>query len=283
MGNPWTWPPGQSATSILQTIYQQAPGLVPLSVPPALLNLPAGPTNTEFDQDPGWSYYAWTPTNGLKTFSGTPNWDARIAGVNPAISFTQRKSFVTLQPGDNNVSAFEAFYYFPTPITWVANSPVWYWSSGSVSYSYVQDERKLVGIFSNLAGVPDRQNLCACGWWDAGGGQQLVGLQYIAGTPTIINGSTPGAARAPGSYWQYVALYLKSAATRAGTVIECWVFNDAGEHMQVASVPFAALTATFFVGFFLRNAVAPATGFQPNILQADFWRESAGVTPPWVR
>lgn len=292
MGSIWTWPPPLSGAGAASQIYLGAPGQVSLSVPPALLGRTPGARDAEFDSDPGWQYYEFLPGGVVRPFVGVPNWDARIAGVSPAISFTQRKSFVTLQPGNNSAATFEAFYTPATPITWVANTAKWFWCGGGTGYEYVQDYRRGLTIASNLAGVPDRQNQAVIGNIDIGAGMAPVSsYSYVASVlsgPT--GGSQQGAPQTSSAHWPYLALYMKSAATRAGITIESWVFNDQGQRQRIATGAFSPLTATYFVGFYIRSAttgagggIAPATGFQPGIFQADFFRELDGPTPPWAR
>jgi hypothetical protein len=227
----------------------------------------------------------------VRPFVGVPNWDARIAGVSPAISFSQRKSFVTLQPGNNSAGTYEGFYYNPNPITWVANTAKWFWAGGGTGYEYCQDYRRGIMIAANLAGVPDRQNQVVLGNIDTGGG--MCPVSSYSYTATVLSGPTGGsAAGAPqtsSAFWPYFGLYMKAAATRPAITVETWVWNDFGQRQRISTGPWGALTATYFVGFYIRSAttgagggIAPATGFQPGIFQADFFRETTGPTPPWA-
>ena len=286
----WTWPPPLPAALTARLTLLQQPGAVSLAVPPSVLGLPVGATDAEFDADPGWLYYEVNPSAGAKTFAGVPNWDARIAGANPAISFTQRKSFVTLQPCDNTAGGFDAFYYYPQPITWVANTPKWYWCSAVLGYEWVQDNRRAMCVANALAGHPDRANMAALGMADLGFGpgfQQLLPYSYAANVPSAAAGGSLGngsLGQGIGGPWPYMALYMQSAGNRAAQGIEAWVFDDRGQRMRLAVISFGQITPTFYVGFYLRTpSLVAATGFQVNIFQCDFWRESVGVTPPWQR
>lgn len=288
MANIWTWPPSAATpptvANVTNILYTQAPGLVPLSVPPALLGQTPGAIDTEFETDPGWLYYEITPTPTVRVPTGVPDWNARIAGVNPAISFTQRKSFVTLQPGDNSAGGTEVAYVYPTPITWLANTAKWYWCGGGIQYQYLENCRVSFALFSNSAGVPSRQDFSAVGYTDTGGGFQLVTYNYVGGVLTISNGTPAGAARTPAAHVQYFGFLMRAAATRPGVVIEAFAWNDFGQRIALGFMTLSSLTATYFVGFYLRNVnAAAASGNQVGIFQADFVRELTGTTPPWAR
>jgi hypothetical protein len=291
MANIWEWPPPQSALSTLQTIYATAPGMVSLSVPPALRGQVPSPNDVEFDSDPGWRYWDFG-LPGVRAFSGTPNWDARIAGASPAISFTQRKSFVTLQPGNNSVSIFEACYIAPTPLAWVANTVKWYWCGHAVGWEYIQDYRHALAIFCTSAGNPDRPNSAFVGNIDTGGGMSPISTYSYSAN--VLSGPTGGpGAGAPitaSAHWPYLGFALRTSGALAGTSIDWWLFNDEGQRVRIASGSFPQMTATYYPGFYIRSAatgsgggVAPATGYQPGIFQADFLRELTGPTPPWAR
>lgn len=284
----WQWPPEPriSGSALAATIYRQAPGLVSLSVPPILLGQTPSPRDAEFDLDPGWIYNQFTPTITPIAFAGTPNWDARVAVANPAISFTQRKSFVTLQPGNNFATTFDGAYTYPSAISWVANTGKWFWCGGCVGYDFVYDNRKALAVFSDNAGAPSRQDFTFLGTFNqgAGGGLQSIcpGV-YVGGVSSIVGG-TPDTIATVGSHWPYLALYIRPAATRASITVDFWVFNDEGQRFRLGSTTWSSLSATYWVGFYLRSpSIAPATGFQTTIMQADFFRELTGPTPPWAR
>lgn len=265
--------------------------MVPLSVPPVLLGQTPGANDTEFDSDTGWVYYDFG-LPGVRAFSGVPNWDARIAGAAPAISFTQRKSFVTLQAGNNSAATFEAAYIPPNPVTWVANTAKWFWCGHAVGWEYVQDYRHALAIFGATGGHPDRPNSAFFGNIDTGGGMSpLSTYSYSANVLSGPTGGVPnGAAQIAGSHWPYFAIYMRAAPNLSANFFEEWVFNDSGQRVRVASGSFPQMTATYYPGFYYRSAatgsgggVAPATGYQPGIFQADFFRELTGPTPPWAR
>lgn len=287
-----TWPPSPSNVS-LGALYLQNPGSISLSVPPAALGLPVGATDAEFDSDPNWTYYEWAPTPGVRVPSGVPNWGARINGPPgvPAISFTQRKSYAVVQTP--NSVATEAFYYNPNVQTWAANTSKWYWVGGANWYDYRNDYRKGFGIFNVSGGFPDRQNQTYIGDTDQGGGHfPLCAVQYNASTPGIVGGGgTPaaGTAAQSGMYWPYAGIFMNRAATRPGVTLEYWVFNDQGQRQCLGVSGWSALGATYYVGFYIRqvsiSSAGGATGenIQNSIFHCDFFRETIGDTPPWIR
>jgi hypothetical protein len=291
--NAWTWPPSlnppPSAAQVATSFYAN-PGAVSLAVPPAVLGKPVGASDAEFDTDPGWVYFETLPGGPVvqRPFTATLDFGARLAGANPAISFSQRKSFVTLQPGNNSVAGVEGLYCNPTPITWVANQPKWYWCGGGTCYEYVIDTRRALCLMALSGALPDRNNQVCVGNVDPSGGMSPLGAYQIAGggAVTLTGGPPQNDPMHAGAHWPYFGIYLYPAATRSALGGEGWAWNDNGQKVKLGVLSFPnVLTATYFAGFLLRTpGPSPGTiGMQPNIFQADFFRESIGVTPPWAR
>jgi hypothetical protein len=290
--NAWTWPPtsgGAPTSSQVAKSFYANPGGISLAVPPIVLGKTPGAADAEFDSDPGWVYFETLPGGPVvqRPFSGSVDFNARIAGVAPAIDFTRRKSFVTLQPGNNSAAGVEGLYCNPVPITWQANQAKWYWCGGGTGYEYVSDTRRSLCLMAISGGLPDRNNQVCVGNTDPGGPAPTPLCAYSiagGGTATITGGVPSNDPIHVGAHMPYIGFYLYSAGSRSGLGGEGWAWNDFGQKVRLGVLSFPnVLTATYFVGFLLRTpGASPLSGLQMNIFQADFFRESIGVTPPWT-
>jgi hypothetical protein len=262
-----------------------ATGSIPLSVPPAALGMTPSAIDTEMDANPSWLYYDLT-NGAARTPAGTPNWITSITPNTavPALSFTARKSWSTLQPPSNG----ESVYYVPGVETWVANTPVWYWTRSNIGAPFgANNVRASLAMIKPTAGVPDVHSASGAarfgGTYDTGTGIRMGSWEYSGVTLTDLSTSQLSIFTHP--TFEYIGMYSDGGATLASTNVWFVIFNDNG-HFHVLNGAVGGGIAgfgTYFVGFFLRNTGMGSPGQQTNILQVDFLRKSVGTTPPWWR
>lgn len=249
----------------LATVY--ATGRVPLWVPPSVLGLTPGTIDTEFDSNPNWSYYDFTNA-AARVPAGTP--DERTQNTPssnvPKISFTQRRSWLRLQP-PNIAAGYNAAYYFPSLQT--PSLPTWYWAAtgGENGTSSTNSPRLGLCLWANNSGVPDNTNNV---WVGYSNDQSLHGHSVVSNVDGAIGAVS--AFNVSNTMWPYVGLYKTSAR------VEFYAFDDNGQFWNFGSV--AETRTSFWVGLRLVNqdSAVPFT-----IHEADFVRQRTGSSPPWVR
>jgi hypothetical protein len=266
---------GSTVVGATVASFTYGTGRQPLWLPPAMLGVTPRSCDSEFDSDPGWLFRDFT-NGAARTPSGAP--DERTQNTPssnvPKISFTQRKSYVRLQP-PNIAAGYNGAYYYGTleSPTLTATNGAWYWAAlgGQVGVNSTNGSRLGLALWADASGVPDNANVQ---WIGFSNDQSWHGHSVIANTDNPV-GAVSGwnVSNRP---WPYVAMFRKSAAT------EFYVFDDNGQFwcFGVSAVG----PASYWVGLRVVNQDGVGASNLPwTVHECDFVRSKLGTTPPWCR